>query len=337
LYGLLVQVAVQAGILILILLRQRLSKVLDPTDLDNLQLDYLVLRSFKFDEPRLKEEASRATAVLVHLTSLLRWMPFCEGLGLLDDLKYAWSYESSLRSGLGRKAKAATVFNPHWNKGIPPLVGQFIKVKSGQDWKVVVRSALDQARWVIAMPGDSPGLRDELAMIRKDRVTVQRLLLLLPQDIDADLVCSYTDALKEAGFGVAGDGLRPGSLYRFTADAAAYDVCSCIESAREAALEVLASTNLTTTLEPEWCPFDGCDVQPSLLGRCPRCGLILRPDLAGEIGTIDEASAFLYDAEENLVGYRIRQGLITCCALPGCALPCPFAWSWVETLKGPIS
>lgn len=66
---------------------------------------------------------------------------------------------------------------------------------------------------------------------------VQRLLLLLPQDIEPDFVCSYTDALKEAGFAVAADGLRPGSLYGFTADAAAYHVCGGIDSAREAALE----------------------------------------------------------------------------------------------------
>jgi hypothetical protein len=136
-------------------------------------------------------------------------------------------------------------------------------------------------------------------------LTVQRLLVLPPQDIEPDLVCSYTDALKEAGFGVAADGTRPGSLYRFTADAVAYEVCGSIESAKEAALEVLASTKLTTTPNPEWCPFDGRDVQPSSLGRCPRCGLILSPDLAEEIGGIhtmclsgierEKKTAALYD------------------------------------------
>jgi hypothetical protein len=76
--------------------------------------------------------------------------------------RFGYTYESLLRKSLSIKPHlAATVHNPSWG-AISPVEGTLIKVKKGQEWKEVVRTALGVAPWVVALPGVSEGLREEL-------------------------------------------------------------------------------------------------------------------------------------------------------------------------------
>ena len=74
---------------------------------------------------------------------------------------------------------------------------------------------------------------------------------------------------------MSGGLVRPGGLYAFSCDWVACEVASGIETAEETAHEIRAWCIFKEKPAAQWCDFDSCMTQPTALGRCPNCGLIL--------------------------------------------------------------
>jgi len=249
-------------------------------DLDKCKLDYLVLRSFVFDNISKSDPIQGWSHLFWRLISSFRWLPVIGELvgGGAYDLRFGSTYESLLRSGLCESGVAASVHNPQW-RWIPPVTGVIIGVRRDEDWRDVVKRAIGVSRYVIATPGVTDGLKEELLIVRHHGLGPGHCLLLVPFDADSRLCDAYLELVRQSGMSAPGE-LRPGGLYAFSPDWSALEIACGIETALEAAREIEAWSYFGAIGEPRWCEVDQCRVQPSALGRCPNCGLILDSERA---------------------------------------------------------
>lgn len=155
------------------------------------------------------------------------------------------------------------------------MSGTFIKVRKGENWKEVVRLAIGVTPRIIILPGASEGLQDELKILRSEILEPERLFTLVPSTLDQGLLDLYSSVLSHAGFNIEAGSLHPGSLYTFTSDWTTAELVDGLETPDEAAHEVLAWCRFGNKPAALWCDFDNRLVQPTALGRCPSCGLIL--------------------------------------------------------------
>lgn len=252
------------------------THVIKSDKLGSININYLVLRSFTFDVVEFRDQTFVAR-LQRWLWRTLMWVPFVgdHAILALSAYQFGFTFESLLRESLSTDSRvAATVHNPAW-KTIPPVIGTILKVRRTEDWTVVVRAALSVSSVVVALPGSSSGLRTEIEMIKSGCVSFDKLLIALPQSLNPESVDAFSSLLIGVGFDLSQVTLRAGGLYAFSINWAAIEVASGIETAEEAAKEIRAWTHYRSRPAPQWCELDGSLVEPTALGRCPSCGLIL--------------------------------------------------------------
>jgi hypothetical protein len=131
------------------------------------------------------------------------------------------------------------------------------------------------ANRVVVLGGLSDGLKEEIKIIRGQKPVANRIFVMVPPNLTNESACSYGSLLTAEGFGLALDRLRPGGLYVVSMDWDLLELSVGIESAEEASYEILAWCMFRKKPEVQWCQFDNANMQPTALGRCPSCGLIL--------------------------------------------------------------
>ena len=244
------------------------------------ELEFVVLRSFASDVVEV-----RSWTWIDHfryrLSAAILWLPFF-GEVLFFALggctfRFGWTFESRVRTGLeSRYSRCATVHNPEWGL-IPPVMGTVIKINKREDWRDVVRSAMAATKHVVVLAGLSEGLKEEIKMIREQNPVANRIFVMVPPNLTNESTYTYGSLLAAEGFTLAESLLRPGGLYVISVDWTLIELSVGIESGEEASYEILAWRMFGTKPEAQWCEFDNASIQPTALGRCPRCGLILDP------------------------------------------------------------
>jgi len=263
---------------VMLILNRLAVHIINSDKLGSTRISYLVLRSFAFDVVEFRDQ-TLLTRLQRWLGRTLKWVPFIgdHATLALSASQFGFTFESLMREGLETgSVVAATVHNPAW-KTIPPVIGTILKVRRNEDWTTVVRTALSVSSVVIALPGSSEGLRVELKLMRSGGISYDQLLIPVPQTLETGFVDAFSSLLTDMGFDLSQGTLRAGGLYAFSASWAAIEVACGIETAEEAAKEIRAWTQFKSRPEPKWCEFDSLLVEPTPLGRCPSCGLILDP------------------------------------------------------------
>ncbi len=275
-------------------------KFVKSRDLPGSVLGFLLLRSFHFDKLRSNDSLNLISSFLFTLNAGLRWIPFLGEmfLDLTYDFRYAWTYESLLRSGLeGHRGSpmAASLYNPIW-KGLPPVSGTFIRVERSEDWRSVVKISLRCSQSVIVLPGESPGLLEELRFIRYGDLPAGRVLLLIPEDTPEVLLMTFAEILRGLECDLSGVMLASGELYVFNSDWAVRPIAQGLEAYRDAVLEIQAWSIFGDQPGTAWCEFDDCQVRSTPAGRCPSCGLVVDLNRNSAVVPPDRGPGFLRPA-----------------------------------------
>jgi hypothetical protein len=211
--------------------------------------------------------------------NFLLWVPFFDEVLCLFcgyTFRFGRSFESTIRTHLGAgRSICATVHNPKWGL-LPPVEGRIIKVMKREDWRSVVHLAISATDRVVVLAGNSHGLREELTIIRRERQTAeQEVYIAIPPNLEAESIDSYASVLMALGYNLAPGLLKSGGLYSFSRDWIAFEIATGIESAEEVAYEICAWCMYREKAAAQWCEFEQRVTQPTALGRCSSCGLIL--------------------------------------------------------------